>query len=96
MIIDGYTNGVCKAAGKLVMELERCPICKFDDEGVYCVSCRCDEFERAKPLAEVVYSDEDGEIYDFFDEVETIEDCTVQILRNSKTGKESVGWWRNH
>lgn len=30
-----------------------------------------------------------------FDEEETIPNCTVQILRNTKTGEESVGWWRN-
>lgn len=30
-----------------------------------------------------------------FDEEEIIENCTVQILSNSKTGDTSVGWWRN-
>ena len=30
-----------------------------------------------------------------FDEVETIKDCTVQILTNSVTGEQSIGWWRN-
>lgn len=29
----------------------------------------------------------------FYDEVEVIENCTVQILRNSLTGECSVGWW---
>ena len=29
-----------------------------------------------------------------FDEEEIIENCTVQILRNSVTGEVSVGWWR--
>ena len=29
-----------------------------------------------------------------FDECEVIEGCTVEILRNSVTGDESVGWWR--
>ena len=28
------------------------------------------------------------------EEVETIYPCTVQILRNPKTGEESVGWFR--
>ena len=28
-----------------------------------------------------------------FDEVEIIEGCTVQILKNSKTGEVSIGWW---
>ena len=30
-----------------------------------------------------------------FDEVEIYENCSVQILRNSVTGEESVGWWVN-
>lgn len=30
-----------------------------------------------------------------YDEVETFPNCTVQILRNSITGDESVGWWIN-
>ena len=32
---------------------------------------------------------------DYFDEEEIIPDCTVQVLRNSKTGEVSYGWWRN-
>lgn len=30
-----------------------------------------------------------------YDEEEIHENCTVQILRNSLTGEESVGWWEN-
>lgn len=30
-----------------------------------------------------------------YDEVEEHQNCTVQILRNSLTGEESVGWWEN-
>lgn len=30
-----------------------------------------------------------------FDERVIYTDCTVEILRNSVTGQESVGWWRN-
>ena len=29
-----------------------------------------------------------------YDQEEIIEGCTVQILRNSVTGEESIGWWR--
>lgn len=29
-----------------------------------------------------------------YDKEETIEGCTVQILTNSVTGEQSVGWWR--
>lgn len=32
---------------------------------------------------------------DVFDQEEIVENCTVQILTNSKTGATSVGWWRN-
>ena len=28
-----------------------------------------------------------------FDVEEIYEGCTVQILRNSKTGEVSIGWW---
>lgn len=30
-----------------------------------------------------------------FDEVEIYPNCTVQILKNSVTGEESIGWWVN-
>lgn len=30
-----------------------------------------------------------------YDEVIEYTNCTVQILRNSATGEESVGWWIN-
>ena len=30
-----------------------------------------------------------------YDEEEIHENCTVQILRNSVTGEESIGWWEN-
>lgn len=30
---------------------------------------------------------------EMFDEEEIYEGCTVQVLRNSKTGEVSIGWW---
>lgn len=30
-----------------------------------------------------------------YDAEETIDNCTVQILRNKTTGEVSVGWWQN-
>ena len=30
-----------------------------------------------------------------YDVEEIYEDCTVQILRNSITGRTSIGWWEN-
>ena len=32
---------------------------------------------------------------DYFEEEELYPDCTVQILKNRKTGEISVGWWKN-
>ena len=31
----------------------------------------------------------------YYDEVETHDNCTVQILTNRQTGEVSVGWWEN-
>lgn len=30
-----------------------------------------------------------------FDKETRVENCTVQILENTKTGRVSIGWWRN-
>ena len=30
-----------------------------------------------------------------FDEEELHDNCTVQILKNTKTGESSTGWWDN-
>lgn len=42
-------------------------------------------------------SDENAEIVDMnlYDIEEIYPNCTVQVLRNSYTGKTSVGWWIN-
>lgn len=32
---------------------------------------------------------------DIYEEAETIHNATVQIMRNSRTGEYTVGWWRN-
>lgn len=32
----------------------------------------------------------------FYDKVERHEDCTVEILTNSVTGEQSIGWYRNN
>ena len=31
----------------------------------------------------------------YYDKETQIDNCTVQILENTKTGRISVGWWRN-
>lgn len=30
-----------------------------------------------------------------FDKEEIYTDCTVQILTNTVTGEQSIGWWKN-
>ena len=35
------------------------------------------------------------EATNLYDEVEFHPNCSVQVLRDSMTGRESVGWWRN-
>lgn len=30
-----------------------------------------------------------------YDEVETYQNCTVEVLKNSVTGETSIGWWKN-
>ena len=32
---------------------------------------------------------------DVYDQEEIYENCTVQVLTNTVTGKVSIGWWRN-
>ena len=46
--------------------------------------------ENSRPVITAIQS-----AVSFFDQEEIIENCTVQILTNSKTGEVSVGWWRN-
>lgn len=36
----------------------------------------------------------DVESIGVYDQEEIIEGCTVQILTNTVTGEQSVGWWR--
>ena len=31
----------------------------------------------------------------FYDKEELHENCTVQVLTNTRTGQTSVGWWKN-
>ena len=32
---------------------------------------------------------------DLYEEAETIPNATVQVMRNTRTGEYSIGWWRN-
>ena len=46
-------------------------------------------------VLQMIHSAENAENELFFDVEERHENCTVQILKNSVTGAESVGWWEN-
>jgi hypothetical protein len=52
----------------------------------------CDERLADCPLAELPQQNVETNL---FDQEEIHANCTVQILRNSVTGKVSVGWWPN-
>lgn len=57
-----------------------------------------EEHERAEKLYDDLEESEKTKTkvkINIFDKEEIIENCTVQILSNSKTGEISVGWWRN-
>ena len=68
-------------------ENNRCETCQFGTDGKF--------FRICKLL-------HDGPIFweiptetNIYDEEEIHENATVQILRNSITGEESIGWWEN-
>ena len=49
------------------------------------------------PLQEVELPDSETvtSLVDYYDKSEIHENCTVEVLTNTKTGAVSVGWWRN-
>ncbi|MBQ2269374.1 MAG: hypothetical protein II338_03910, partial [Bacteroidaceae bacterium] len=49
----------------------------------------CDECEYYKQCAENVETN-------IFDSEEIHHNCTVQILHNSVTGEQSIGWWHEN
>lgn len=38
---------------------------------------------------------QDGEVCEFYDREDIYENCTVQVLTNTMSGRTSVGWWQN-
>lgn len=44
--------------------------------------------------SESVQSDQNVDV-PIYDQCETYENCTVQVLTNTLTGETSVGWWQN-
>ncbi len=62
--------------------------------GIFCFRAK----ERGVMGVSVKYTNEEGQTVevvnmDEYDEEEIHEGCTVQVLRNSKTGEVSIGWW---
>ena len=49
--------------------------------------------DRTTPIQYMPQSPEGG--IHIYDECEIHTNCTVEILRNSKTGEMSIGWWEN-
>ena len=43
-----------------------------------------------------VYVNGNGDVIEFFNQEEIYENCTVQVLTNTYTGRTSVGWWQNN
>ncbi len=44
---------------------------------------------------EVALFVQDGHVCEFYDQEEIYENCTVQVLTNTISGRTSVGWWQN-
>ena len=67
-------------------ENEKCPYFteEFESDGDHC------SFLRSTPNLWQIPTETN-----IYDEEEIHENCTVQVLRNSITGEESVGWWIN-
>ena len=55
--------------------------------------------EAADALEELSTKDTDQTVVtsavSFYDQVEVYDNCTVEVLTNSKTGDISYGWWKN-
>lgn len=67
-------------------ESDKCPYSAedFESDGVPC------SLMRSTPNLWTIPTETN-----LYDVEEIHENCTVQILRNSLTGEESVGWWEN-
>lgn len=39
----------CRLSGKTPHDMDKCPICNFDDYGDICVPELCDEYEEGEP-----------------------------------------------
>ena len=68
--------------------MNSCDNCKYDVREI-CPCAFCSEYDKWEP------QDEQIDSIGIYDVVEEYDNCTVQILRNSITGQESIGWFNN-
>ena len=65
-----------------------CDNCKYDGREI-CPCASCSEYDKWEPQEEHIDS------IGIYDVVEEYPNCTIQILKNSITGEESIGWFNN-
>ena len=68
-------------------EVSGCGLCEFSDQG-------CGRQELLLAAAEVIDGYVNPKGSSAFDLEETVENCTVEIWKNSVTGDYSFGWYR--
>lgn len=83
MDYDGIIRDLRQISGMRSISLWKRDVCK----------------KAADALEELTSKDKDQMIVtsaiSFYDQVETYENCTVEVLTNTKTGDVSYGWWKN-
>lgn len=90
-------------------ELKPCPFCGNEkcficcdtiyeeNFGVMCPVCGGSIFPDKETEEEAIeaWNKRTETEVNIYDEVETYQNCTVEVLKNSVTGETSVGWWKN-
>ena len=70
-----------------------CPKDEFNTEK--CDSCGWNPLVEKNRKEKILSGEEEPVESNIYDVEEIHPDCTVQILRNTVTGEQSVGWWEN-
>lgn len=62
-----------------------------------CICCgeEIPEGRQICPICESKFGNIQRIETNFYDKEEIHENCTVQVLTNTKTGDVSIGWWQN-
>lgn len=62
-----------------------------------CICCgeQIPEYRIICQTCEWKFGNVEGIEVSIYDKEEIFENCTVQVLTNTKTGEVSVGWWQN-